>query len=137
MQLLRVGLERRREYVQGKKFLSENYDPDEILAMATFKQRCSLSGLFFIHGLYPTQDIRFNKEVVYQQHPSPLVGSTYEMMLNNMEGDQCMVGPVLQVIPKFDVMMHTLNCKKVHDYLNKDQFDMAKLDSMLRHEFGH
>lgn len=32
--------------------------------------------------------------------------------------------------------MHTRNCKRVHDYLNKDQYDMAKLTLMLEEEFG-
>ena len=33
-------------------------------------------------------------------------------------------------------MMHTRNCKKVHDFLNKDQFDIVRLYEMVRSEFG-
>ena len=37
---------------------------------------------------------------------------------------------------KFDVMMHTRNCKNVHDYLNNDGFDMDQLLKMVVREFG-
>jgi len=46
-------MSRRNEYIKGKKFLSEEYDPKEILAMSTFKQRCAKSAEFWMHGLYP------------------------------------------------------------------------------------
>jgi hypothetical protein len=85
MQHLRIGLERREEYVKGKKLLSEEYNPEEILVMATFKQRCAVSGLYYLHGLYPAQDIRFDREVLYQgQENSPLMGTTYTTMLDSM-----------------------------------------------------
>jgi hypothetical protein len=34
-------------------------------------------------------------------------------------------------------MMHTRNCKTLHDYLNKDQFDIALLYNMVKEYFGH
>ena len=52
-QHLRFGHSRRNEYVKGKNFLSEQYNPDEILSLSTFKQRCAVSGIFYLHGLYP------------------------------------------------------------------------------------
>ena len=33
-------------------------------------------------------------------------------------------------------MMHTRNCKTVHDYLNKDQWDMKRLEKMLDETIG-
>lgn len=53
LQHMRNGLSRRQEYVVEKKLLSQNYDPNEILSLSTFKQRCAVSGEFMIHGLYP------------------------------------------------------------------------------------
>jgi hypothetical protein len=32
--------------------------------------------------------------------------------------------------------MHTRNCKNVHDYLNKDLFDMQKLENLLKDKVG-
>jgi hypothetical protein len=52
-------MDRRREYVDKKGFLSAEFDPSEILSMSTFKQRCAVSGLYFFHGLYPLQNINF------------------------------------------------------------------------------
>jgi len=37
---------------------------------------------------------------------------------------------------KQDIMMHTRNCKTVHDYLNKDLWDMKRLERMLDEEMG-
>lgn len=62
------GLERRREYIHGKKFLSEDYDAGEILSMSTFKQRCVVSGEAFFYGLYPLVDTKYKKEADYQKH---------------------------------------------------------------------
>ena len=44
IQHLRNGLDRRREYVVAKGLLSPEYNPNEILSMSTFKQRCVVSG---------------------------------------------------------------------------------------------
>ena len=63
IQHMSIGHQRRREYVKEKGFLSEKYDPSEILSMSTFKQRCAVSGEYFLRGLYPLQDICFNQEV--------------------------------------------------------------------------
>ena len=32
-------------------------------------------------------------------------------------------------------MFHTRNCKTLHDYLNKDLYDVARLSEMLNKEF--
>lgn len=34
-------------------------------------------------------------------------------------------------------MMHTRNCKTLHEYLNKDKFDVELLQRMLKEYFGH
>jgi len=34
-------------------------------------------------------------------------------------------------------MMHTRNCKTLHEYLNKDKFDVELLSRMLKEYFGH
>lgn len=46
-----------------------------------------------------------------------------------------MAGPVIEVPPTHDIMFHTRNCKTVHDYLNKDQYDVKRLEDMLNEEF--
>jgi len=33
-------------------------------------------------------------------------------------------------------MLHTRNCKALHEYLNKDQYDVQRLSQMLIEEFG-
>ena len=33
-------------------------------------------------------------------------------------------------------MMHTRNCKTLHEYLNKDKFDVELLHRMVREYFG-
>jgi len=33
-------------------------------------------------------------------------------------------------------MLHTRNCKTLHEYLNKDQYDVHRLTEMLQEEFG-
>mmetsp|Transcript_16585 Transcript_16585/g.28233 ORF Transcript_16585/g.28233 Transcript_16585/m.28233 type:complete len:252 (+) Transcript_16585:541-1296(+) len=50
--------------------------------------------------------------------------------------NECPVGPVLQVPHSKDIMMHTRNCKRVHDYLNKNHFDMDRLELMVNEHFG-
>ena len=36
-----------------------------------------------------------------------------------------------------DFMLHTRNCKFLHDYLNQDKFDIVLLEGMLKDYFGH
>ena len=140
-QHLRNGLQRRREYIKGKKFLSEKFDPEEILSFSTFKERCAVSGQFFLHGMYPLQDLKFQSHKEPHTDPnSPLSGTTYEETLQLISKAQkqpvCESGPVFQVPPKSDIMMHTMNCKRVHDYLNKDKFDMQRLEREMTEYFG-
>jgi hypothetical protein len=56
--------------------------------------------------------------------------------MNGLEKKQCHAGPVIQVPHKADIMMHTRNCKRVHDYLNKDEWDMDLLEKLLIEEVG-
>ena len=48
----------------------------------------------------------------------------------------CPKGPVIEIPHEFDIMLHTRNCKHLHEYLNKDRFDVARLNKMLEEEFG-
>jgi hypothetical protein len=57
---LRIGQQRRQEYVYEKGLLSETYNPKEILSMATFVQRCSTSGQYYMKGLYPLEYAGFH-----------------------------------------------------------------------------
>ena len=65
IQHMSIGHQRRNEYIKEKRLLSEVYNPREILSMSTFKQRCLESGRYFMHGLYPLQDIQFRQEVYH------------------------------------------------------------------------
>ena len=60
---IRIGAARRKEYVHEKRFLSPNFNPNEILAIATFKERCLVSGQHVLKGLYPMEDHRYDSEV--------------------------------------------------------------------------
>ena len=48
-----LGLQNREEYITKKKFLSENFDPHEILIYSTKFNRTLLSVSSFFQGLYP------------------------------------------------------------------------------------
>lgn len=69
---------------------------------------------------------------------SPIHSTEYKNILHKMENKskQCFIGPLIQLYDSHDVMMHTRNCKNVHDYLNKDLFDMQKLENLLKDEVG-
>ena len=142
IQHLRNGLNRRSEYIVNKKFLSEKYDPEEIVGYSTYKQRCAVSGKFYLHGMYPMQEVDYNQEVEpHLADNSPFRGTSYDVMMNLMHNPNdkkpvCEAGPIMQMPPKSDIMMHTRNCKTVHDFLNKDQFDMVQLEKDMRQVFG-
>ena len=92
-----------------------------------------------MHGLFPMQDVSYNHDVDFlKEAHNPLVATSYEKILNNIssKNNQCHTGPVIQVPHNMDIMMHTRNCKRVHDHLNKDRFDMVRLDKMLEEYFG-
>ena len=59
---MRVGFARRREYITEKRFLSEKYKKNEVMSIATFKKRCVTSGEYYLHGLYPMEDLRFKSD---------------------------------------------------------------------------
>jgi len=69
---------------------------------------------------------------------NPLKGTTFEHILKSIQSQKevCNAGPVIQIPHEYDVMLHTRNCKNLHEYLNKDKFDVARLESMLQEEFG-
>lgn len=48
----------------------------------------------------------------------------------------CLAGPVIEIPPTSDIMFHTRNCKTLHEYLNKDKYDVNKLSEMLIEEFS-
>ena len=98
-----------------------------------------MSGEAIYYGLYPFIDTMYKDENKYHNNVnSVLKESTYERTLNNMEREfqKCWAGPVILVPPHHDIMLHTINCKKLHDYLNKDQWDMKRLEKMLEQQIG-
>ena len=48
-----LGIRNRQRYIEDKKFLSEKYDPREILIYSTYKNRTIDSVNSQIQGLYP------------------------------------------------------------------------------------
>lgn len=69
-----------------KEFLSPSFNPEEILSVSTFKPRCITSGEFYLHGLYPLEDLKYN--TCHKPHGnefSPLNGTMFEKVLNNIE----------------------------------------------------
>ena len=48
-----LGLQRRREYIHEKEFLSPNYDIREIVSLSTYRSRCVYSGNSFWQAMYP------------------------------------------------------------------------------------
>ena len=119
----RIGAARRKEYVVEKKFLSEKFNPEEILSLSTFVQRCATSGQYLLRGLYPLEEIQFDRDVDYLSEPenSPLTGTTYAQVLSTMSkaSNKCPAGPVMQIPHNHDVMFHTRNCKSLHEFLSK------------------
>jgi len=81
-QHIRRGLERRREYIHAKKFLSEDYNPKEIMSFSTSVQRCVESGKHFLHGLYPLQDIKYNHEIF---DVPALKSTTFQHIIKDMD----------------------------------------------------
>ena len=56
---LRIGMQRRNEYVNTKKFLKEDQMRKEIVSISTFKERCLDTGKLVLQGMYPFQDLTF------------------------------------------------------------------------------
>jgi len=53
---MQVGFARLQEYVVGKRLLSQDWTPEEVLSIATYKRRCVESGEYMLKGMYPMQD---------------------------------------------------------------------------------
>ena len=84
-----IGFDRRKEYVNGKKLLKESYDPKEILSIATFKERCIESGLWFLRGLYPMNDLKFQEESIVESYlESPIKDTLFSKIINSIEVSQ-------------------------------------------------
>jgi len=83
---LRIGQQRRREYVLEKKFLRERYDPSEILSIATFRERCVESGQYFLRGLYPMENHKFTEDIVHHDDENtPIADTIYAKILQKLE----------------------------------------------------
>ena len=81
-----IGFNRRKEYVDDKKLLKEAYDPKEILSIATFKERCIESGLWFLRGLYPISDIKFQEESILESYLESAIKKTlFAKILKSIE----------------------------------------------------
>jgi len=78
--------------------LSADFNPEEILVMSTFKQRCAVSAQYMMHGLYPMQDVSFKQDVDYlKEKENPLKKNSYERILKNIgeKSQWCPAGPVI------------------------------------------
>ena len=75
-----------------------------------------------MHGLYPFQDPQFTYDFQYNYDGSVLQDTAYDGILNDitLDSEKCFRGPVIRLEDRYDVMMHTRNCKRVHAYLNKN-----------------
>ncbi len=83
---MEIGFNRRKEYVNEKKLLKETYDPKEILSIATFKERCIESGLWFLRGLYPMNDLKFHEESIVESYlESPIKNTLFSKILKSIE----------------------------------------------------
>ena len=81
-----IGFNRRKEYVNEKKLLKETYDPKEILSIATFKERCIESGLLFLRGLYPMNDLKFHEKSIVESYlESPIKNTLFSKILESIE----------------------------------------------------
>lgn len=82
----RIGYHRRSEYVDNKHFLSEHYNQDEFLSLATFVQRCSTSGLYYLRGLYPLENVHFTSDTNYlNDKHSPIKNTNFEDLLSRID----------------------------------------------------
>ena len=84
-----IGFDRRKEYVIDKKLLKEVYDPKEILSIATFKERCIESGLWFLRGLYPMSDLKFQEDSVVESYLESAIKDTlFSKIIRSIEVSQ-------------------------------------------------
>ncbi|TNV77816.1 hypothetical protein FGO68_gene13688 [Halteria grandinella] len=134
-QMLQIGLQRRQEYVFKKRLLSERYNQREIIAIATFKNRCIMSGELFLRGIYPLQDIENIAERTYDGYT--IENTLIEKVINDTLTDQktCLRAPILGIPFQNDHFMHTSNCLNLHTYLNQDLFDHQGLYELLEVKF--
>ena len=88
MQQIGIGLNRRKDYVVEKKLLSQDYQPKEILSIATFKERCLESGHWFLKGMYPLNDIVFKDEGIFESYlQSAIKYTTFAKILQSIENN--------------------------------------------------
>jgi hypothetical protein len=72
--------------------MSESYDPREILSIATFKERCIESGDWYLRGMFPLSDLKFNSEDVMDSYlSSPINNTMFGTVLNSIDhsNQQC------------------------------------------------
>ena len=97
-----LGLQNREEYITKKKFLSENFDPHEILIYSTKFNRTLLSVSSFFQGLYPpgtggeiTEEQKNNSKP--QVNLSPEVEKELEKLKLNSLPEKMSVVPVRMI----------------------------------------
>ena len=97
-----LGLQNREEYITKKKFLSENFDPHEILIYSTKFNRTLLSVSSFFQGLYPpgtggeiTEEQKNNSKP--QVNLSPEVEKELEKLENNSLPEKMSVFPIRMI----------------------------------------
>ena len=136
-----IGIERHQEYVVEKQFLSDTYDPKQILSVSTYYDRCAVSGEFYLHGLYPFQDLSAATIELWPHKEAgmlPIIkDTTYERIFKHIDDDSkyCPRGPVVQVPFIYDKMMHTRNCARVHNFLNKDEYNITFIEELVESNF--
>ena len=97
-----LGLQNREDYITKKKFLSENFDPHEILIYSTKFNRTLLSVSSFFQGLYPpgtggeiTEEQKNNSKP--QVNLSPEVEKELEKLENNSLPEKISVVPIRMI----------------------------------------
>ncbi len=77
--------------------------------------------MYYLRGLFPLQDVQYAEDADhhYEEH-SPLQETMYSRILKSIEDKYqvCPKGPVIEIPFEHDLMMHTRNCKVLHEYLN-------------------
>lgn len=98
--------------------------------MSTSKQRCVASGTSFFSGLYPMASTQHSLKSLenFMAEDSPLKGTHYEVLLNQIYDGNCQEGPVITVPSKLETMMRTEGCPLSDDMLKKNTWDMEKVD---------
>ncbi|CDW71688.1 acid phosphatase [Stylonychia lemnae] len=136
-QLFLLGQKRRRIYIEEQKFLSSNFDPNELLLLSTDYSRTAESLENLLHGMYPIMESDLYEELDYNEHLFSAIKDTkYETILNQAIQDKCPSKPIIRITNEIDKIMNYKSSTVLREFLTKDKFDIFKVEQEIVDIFG-